>query len=128
MKYLQRTKVYSFNEFLAIESNNDIKMMDKQIGIWKRTNKKVYKAIIVYIAALLFASTLTIIPSNIFIYKLLKAFTIEGMSLVLMFNLMIGTFQNKGDTGYMIDFAADAITTTSILILIASYICSVVTL
>lgn len=124
MKFLERTKTYSFGEF-RVENNGDIMKLDKQLGIWSRTNKKLYRAIVVLVACSLIANSIPVLSANIEIYDALCTFS-KGGVIVYVLSSCIWNLIFEGKKFLKLNFEEmfDGVAIYSVMIALATYLCS----
>lgn len=125
MRFLERTKVYGWNEFCGLEARKEVERVDKQIGIWKRTHKKAYRALIILIATVLYCGTLTVMPVNMEMYNILSSFSQYGTIMIVLLNSISNVFtEGKNFLEENIGSMYDGVSSMCILITFARYLCS----
>ena len=126
MRFLQRTRVYGWNEFCGLEARKEMERVDKKLGMLRRIDKKVYKSIIVIIACLLYSGTITVIPGNAAVYEFSHELIKYGTFISILIDGIIDMFFAKKNS-FLKEFSIDYINILSIgtiLMTFAKYICS----
>lgn len=127
MRLFERTKVYTLSEFKNLEARREFAEVDKQIGIWKRTNKKFYKLLVIMVACLLLANSFTVLTCNTELYGWLLEFTKYGIQIGVMVSMLFDIlFNSKNCIEEMLKDAADGLTISIICVTFIKYVCSMI--
>ncbi|MGL5718046.1 MAG: hypothetical protein ACRCX2_33895 [Paraclostridium sp.] len=125
MKLFERTKVYTLSEFRNLEARREVAEVDKQIGIWKKTNKKLYRFLIIITACFFFTSSFTVLPQYMEYYNILMKASKYGIQISLLINILFDTlFYGKNSVEEIIKDSLDGLSIYGIFIAFITLVCS----